>query len=97
MRSRGRNELTTTSLLTDILQSVDRYWTATFAAATSRARVRYAWIAHGSVLTGRGVPPTAWWRSLLADDTTTSASGSRRLYAACSVAPESPPLRASGG
>jgi predicted metalloprotease len=59
VRSRGRNEPTTIeAFLTDVLRSVDRYWTATFRAADlPEPRVRYAWIApEASVLTACGVP-----------------------------------------
>jgi uncharacterized protein len=57
--SRGRNEPTTIdAFLTDILQSVDRYWTRTLdTAGLPTPRVRYAWVDPGAVvLTGCGTP-----------------------------------------
>ena len=59
VQSRGRNEpLTIEAFLTDVLQSVDRYWTATFEAADlPTPEVRYAWIApDASGLTACGIP-----------------------------------------
>lgn len=59
VQSRGRNEpVTIEAFLTDVLQSVDRYWTATFEAADlPTPSVRYAWIApESSVLTACGIP-----------------------------------------
>jgi len=59
VQSRGRNEaVTIEAFLTDVLQSVDRYWTATFEAADlPTPEVRYAWIApDASVLTACGIP-----------------------------------------
>ena len=59
VRSRGRNEPTTIeAFLTDIVQSVDRYWTRTFdAAGLPTPRVLYSWIAPGAVLlTACGTP-----------------------------------------
>jgi uncharacterized protein len=52
VRSRGRNQpVTIEAFLTDLLQSVDRYWTRTFEAANlPTPQVRYAWIAPGAVL-----------------------------------------------
>jgi uncharacterized protein len=57
--SRGRNEPTTIdAFLTDILRSVDRYWTRTFdEAGLPTPSVRYAWVDPGAVvLTGCGTP-----------------------------------------
>ena len=59
VRSRGRNEPTTIdAFLTDILQTVDAYWTRTFAATDlPEPRVAYVWVPPGSrVLTGCGQP-----------------------------------------
>ena len=59
VRIRGRNEPTTIeAFLTDVLGSVDRYWTRTFGAAgLPEPRVRYDWIAPDAIaLTGCGGP-----------------------------------------
>ena len=59
VRSRGRNEPTTIdAFLTDVLQSVDRYWTRTLLANDlPEPRVSYVWIPPGStVLSGCGEP-----------------------------------------
>jgi uncharacterized protein len=59
VRSRGRNEPTTIdAFLTDVLQTVDRYWTRSFAeAGLPEPRVNYVWVSPGSrVLTGCGQP-----------------------------------------
>ena len=59
VRSRGRNGATTIDeFLTDILESVDRYWTRTFARARlPEPRVSYEWTAPGDRinLTGCGL------------------------------------------
>ncbi len=62
VQTRGRTEPTTIdAFLTDVLQSVDRYWTRTFAASgLPEPSVRYSW-----VLPGGGVPSAC---GVLADD-----------------------------
>ena len=49
VRSRGRNEPTTIdAFLTDLLEEIDGYWTATFAAGgLPEPRVRYLWVEPG--------------------------------------------------
>ncbi len=57
VRSRGRNESgTIDAFLTDVLRSVDRYWTRTLGAAgLPEPRVRYRWVDPGArALTGCG-------------------------------------------
>src|SRR5919202_4217080 len=57
-RTRGRTETTTVdAFLTDVLQSVDDYWTRTLTAAGRPApRVGYLWVAPGEIVrTGCGV------------------------------------------
>jgi len=51
VRSRGRNEpQTIDAFLTDVLGSVDRYWTRTFAASNlPEPRVAYRWVSPGGV------------------------------------------------
>ena len=59
VRSRGRNEpQTIDAFLTDILQTVDRYWTRSFAeAGLPEPRVNYVWVTPGArVLTACGTP-----------------------------------------
>jgi predicted metalloprotease len=59
VRARGRDEpQTIDAFLTDVLGSVDRYWTRTFAAADlPEPRVRYFWVPPGRrVLTACGAP-----------------------------------------
>ena len=59
VRAGGRNEpRTIEAFLTDILGSVDRYWTRTFeSAGLPEPRVSYSWIAPGAVsLTYCGIP-----------------------------------------
>jgi predicted metalloprotease len=59
VRSQGLNEpVTVDAFLTDVLRSVDRYWTRTFdAAGLPEPRVRYQWVSPGGLtLTGCGAP-----------------------------------------
>jgi len=59
VRSRGRNEpQTIDAFLTDLLTSVDRYWTRTFATAgLPEPRVTYDWVPPGAVrITSCGDP-----------------------------------------